>query len=89
MHEKISAVGLRITRESYCIAFPFFPLLALLKFRSWFKRDRKVMESIVPLPPFPNQCLVWMLSLENFLMYFTDLPFGVSVLFLVEKLPVS
>jgi hypothetical protein len=43
------------------------------------------MQSIVPLPPFLNQCLVWMLSLENFLMYFFDFPFGVSVLCLAEK----
>jgi SAM-dependent methyltransferase len=85
LREKLEEAGFRLTRQSYCIVFPFLPLVALLKFRSWFKKDRNIMESIVPLPSFINQCLVWMLSLENFLMYFFDFPFGVSVLYLAEK----
>jgi SAM-dependent methyltransferase len=85
MREKMEGVGFQMVRSSYCIFFPLLPLLLLLKFRSYFKHDRKVMQSIVPLPAFLNQCLVWLLSLENFLLYFIDLPFGVSVICLAEK----
>lgn len=83
--QKLKEAGFIIKRKSYCISFPLLPILVLLKFRSWFKNDRNIMMSIVPLPAFLNQCLVWLLSLENFLLYFTDLPFGVSILCLAEK----
>jgi SAM-dependent methyltransferase len=85
MTSKLETAGFKIIRSSYCISFPLIPLLFLLKFRSWFKRDRNIMMSIVPLPSFLNQCLVWLLSIENFILYFADLPFGVSVISLAEK----
>jgi ubiquinone/menaquinone biosynthesis C-methylase UbiE len=85
MSDKLENAGFKIIRKSYCISSPLLPLLFLLKFRSWFKKDRNIMMSIVPLPSFLNQCLIWILSFENFLLYFVNLPFGVSILCLGEK----
>jgi SAM-dependent methyltransferase len=85
MRHKLESAGFKMVRSSYCILFPLLPLLLLLKFRSYFKSDRNIMQSIVKLPNFLNQCLVWLLSLENFLLYFLNLPFGVSIICLAEK----
>lgn len=85
MEEKIREAGFELERSSYCIVFLFFPLLAMIRFRSLFKRDRKIMMSIVPLPPFLNQIPILLLRLENFLLRFLDFPFGVSVLCLARK----
>jgi len=85
MAHKVGEAGLRTVRKSYCITFLLFPLVALLHFRNLFKSDRKIMASVVPLPAWLNLPLVWMLDLENLLLRFINLPFGVSVILLAEK----
>jgi ubiquinone/menaquinone biosynthesis C-methylase UbiE len=82
---KLKTAGFQVRRQSYCIVFPFFPLMAMLHFRSWFKKDHKIMMSIVPLPKPFNDFLIFLLRLENFFLRFIDFPFGVSVICLVEK----
>lgn len=88
MAGKLEEAGFRVRRRSYCIAFPFFPLVAMIHFRSWFKKDKKIMMSIVPLPALLNSLLVLLLKAESFLLRFIDFPFGVSVICLAEKPPV-
>lgn len=85
MAQKLEAAGFIVRRQSYCIVFPFFPLVTLIHFRSWFKKDKKIMMSIVPLPAPINQFLIFLLRLENFFLRFIDFPFGVSVILLAEK----
>jgi SAM-dependent methyltransferase len=85
MGAKLASAGFDIQRRSYCIVFPFFPLVALLHFRSWFKKDKKIMMSIVPLPEPINNFLVFLLRMENFFLRFIDFPFGVSVILLAQK----
>lgn len=86
---KLQEAGFQLRRRSYCIAFPFFPLVAMIHFRSWFKKDRKIMMSIVPLPPLLNNLLILLLRIESFLLRFINFPFGVSVICLAEKPPLS
>jgi len=87
MTTKVEQAGFKVLRKSYCIMFLFFPLAALLHFRSLFKRDKKIMTSVVPLPSWLNLLLIGLLYLENLLLRFLDLPFGVSVILLAEKPP--
>ncbi len=82
---QLNAAGFEVQRKSYCIVFPFFPLVALIHFRSWFKKDKKIMMSIVPLPALFNQALIFLLGMESFLLRFFDTPFGVSVICLAQK----
>ena len=65
--------------------FFIFPLLGLIRFRSLFKKDRKVMQAIVPLPGPLNRLLIWELFMESALLRLVDLPFGVSVVCVAEK----
>jgi SAM-dependent methyltransferase len=85
MASKLRSAGFDIRRRSYCIVFPFFPLVTLLHFRSWFKKDKKIMMSIVPLPGPFNRFLIFLLALENFFLRFINFPFGVSVILLAQK----
>jgi SAM-dependent methyltransferase len=85
MVAKLKSSGFVIKRSSYCIVFPFFPLVAMIHFRSWFKKDKKIMMSIVPLPAALNSFLIFLLMLENFFLQFIDFPFGVSVICLAQK----
>lgn len=82
---KLETAGFKVERQSYCIMFPFFPLLGLIRFRSLFKKDKRVMQAIVPLPRPLNQLLVWGLYAENFLLRFLNFPFGVSVIVVAQK----
>lgn len=85
MARKMEEAGFRILRKSYCIMFLLFPLVATLQFRSLFKRDRRIMTSVVPLPDWLNGLLIRVLDFENLLLKFMNLPLGVSVILMAEK----
>ena len=85
MVDELREAGFQVRRRSYCIVFPFFPLVALIHFRSLFKKDKKIMMSIVPLPKPLNNLLIALLGFENFILKFFDFPFGISVICMAEK----
>lgn len=83
---KIREAGFRIVRSSYCITFLLVPLVLMLRWRWLFKRDRKIMSAVVPLPSWLNLLLIGILKLEAVLLDRLRFPFGVSIICLAQKI---
>jgi len=81
------ASGLRVRRASYLFAF-LFPLTATWKL---IKRavpggfDEAGPSDVSSPPPLVNTLLYWICRVENWLLGYVNLPFGTSVVVLVER----
>lgn len=85
LRNKMTLAGFEVVRSTYFITTFFFPILAYRILQNIFKRSVYPKTTYVRLPGWLNRLLVVMLRLEQFLLRWVNLPFGVSVLCVGQK----
>jgi SAM-dependent methyltransferase len=83
LRRRFTDSGLRVTRLSYAMTF-LFPIVWLYR-RLIARKTESPKASLVPVPALVNRLLVALLSLENRLLHWMSLPFGVTVLCIAER----
>ncbi len=77
--------GFKIKKSSYFISF-FFPWWLLRTSLERLAGDKaRIKTDLLLVPGVLNSVLLWILRTENELLKYFDLPFGVSLLVLVQK----
>lgn len=93
----IEDAGFDLQRVTYCNTTLFLPVLAMRKVKNLLRSLRRsrngnadALESDLDDYPGPiNSALYWLLKGETRLMRHTDLPFGVSILAVARRRPVT
>ncbi len=83
---KFSRSGYKVVMASYFIFFlsPAFILVRI--FQKMMKTNIKNLnQSVIELPKFINQILIWILNLESLIIPRFSLPFGTSIIVLAKK----
>lgn len=76
--------GFRPVRSSYAIAFLFLPIVLFRLAQRLYKRGGGPKTDLIMLPRPLNRVLIWLLRLEGALLRHVALPFGVTLMALLE-----
>lgn len=87
LRNKLTLAGFDVERCTYFITFFFFPILFIRILQSIFKNSTHPKTSHIHLPQILNQLMISILALEQRLLGFINLPFGVSIVCVARKLP--
>lgn len=77
--------GFQIEKLSYSVTLLFLPIMLFRLKEKWLGRHHEPVASIIPVPERINKLLINLQRLEAWLIRHTSLPFGVSVVALVQK----
>lgn len=83
LRDKLRGVGFSVEKISYSVFF-LFPIVVLIRLFEKMKHGQD-HASLPPVPGFVNRFLVWLQSVEAWLMRGTSLPWGSSVVALARK----
>ncbi len=85
LRNKMTLAGFEVLRSTYFITAFFFPILAYRVLQNIFKRSVQPRTTYVRLPGWLNRLLVWVLRVEQQILRWINLPFGVSILCVGRK----
>ncbi|MEW6104452.1 MAG: class I SAM-dependent methyltransferase [bacterium] len=74
----------RIFKLTYSNFFIFLPSIFVRLLKSKQKKTREISD-FMPVPSFANKFLIFLYKIEAFLLTKTNLPFGLSILAIVQK----
>jgi hypothetical protein len=77
--------GFQIEKLSYSVTLLFLPIMLFRLKEKWLGRHHEPVASIIPVPERINKLLINLQRLEAWLIRHASLPFGVSVVALVQK----
>lgn len=81
---KMQSAGFKIVKNSYANMILSLPLIIKRNYESYFKKNESHSDSF-KLPPLINNLAYFILTSENSLLSFIDLPFGSSVIAIGKK----
>ena len=79
---KLRDEGFEVLKSSYWNFFAFLPVLFIRTFKRIFKVR---LNDFYSFPTFLNYLIVFIISIENFLLNYINFPFGVSVFAVARK----
>lgn len=86
IYDKFSRSGYKVLMASYFIFFLSPAFILVRVFQKMMKTNIKNLnQSVIELPKFINQILVWILDLEALMIPHFSLPFGTSIIVLAKK----
>lgn len=80
---KLKKAGFKIEKISFVNATLFLPAVVKVLIEKTTSQNQS--SSISKVDPFINQILLFLLSIENFLLKFVNLPFGIGLLAVAKK----
>ncbi len=85
LEKQLTKSGFQVLKSSYFVFF-FFPFwLFRVLVERIFPQKREIQTDLMLMPGLLNTVLLFILRMENFLLRFIDLPFGVSILLIGRK----
>ena len=85
LEKQLTKSGFQVLKSSYFVFF-FFPFwLFRVLVERIFPQKREIQTDLMLMPGLLNTALLSILRMENFLLRFIDLPFGVSIYLIVRK----
>jgi SAM-dependent methyltransferase len=85
LRNKLTVAGFEIERCSYFITSLFFPILFIRILQGIFKNSTHPKTSHVELPGLFSKMIIWLLAMEQWLIRYINLPFGVSIVCTARK----
>lgn len=85
LESKLKASGFEIQKSSYWNFFLFLPIYLIRVFGRLFKTKKENSNGDLQSPPFFNNLLLNLITVENQLLKFINFPFGVSAFCIVKK----
>ena len=84
---RIASLNCTVTRSTYYNAFLFLPIAAVRVFKSFMRPggEKAVSDFFMPMPKWLNSALCFLFVAELKCLRIVDIPFGLSILTVIQK----